>query len=122
MLNNLLTYKGYFARITYDDSADAFHGRVIGIRDVIDFYGRDPDELRQELAASIEDYLELCAEEGQAPEKTWQGKLTGRMNDDLRRRLTVAAEASGESINTWIVTVLDREAKRVLGEQEHSAH
>ena len=33
MLTNLLKYKDYYARIAFDPSADAFHGRVIGIRD-----------------------------------------------------------------------------------------
>jgi predicted HicB family RNase H-like nuclease len=36
MLTNLLKYKDYYARIAFDPSADAFHGRVIGIQDVID--------------------------------------------------------------------------------------
>jgi predicted HicB family RNase H-like nuclease len=55
MLTNLLKYKGSYARIAFDPSADAFHGRVIGIQDVIDFYGRTPDELRgvQELGGRV---------------------------------------------------------------------
>ena len=116
MLTNLLTYKNYHARITFDPSADAFHGRVIGMRDVIDFYGRTPEELREEFQQSVEDYLAWCAEEGSEPEKTWQGKLTIRIDDDLRRRLAVVAEANDASINAWIVTVLDRETKRMLAE------
>ncbi len=117
MLTNLLTYKDYHARIAYDPSADAFHGRVIGMRDVIDFYGRTPEELREAFKDSVEEYLEWCAEEGTTPEKTWQGKLTVRMDGALRRRLAIVAEASGESVNTWITTVLDRETKRALAEQ-----
>lgn len=117
MLTNLLTYKDYYARIAYDPSADAFHGRVVGMQDVIDFYGRTPEELREAFKASVEDYLAWCAEEGTKPEKTWQGKLTVRMDEELRRRLAVVAEASGESLNSWITSVLDRETKRVLTEQ-----
>jgi hypothetical protein len=37
VLTNLLKYKDYYARITFDSSADSFHGRVIGVQDVIDF-------------------------------------------------------------------------------------
>ena len=116
MLTNLMTYQDYYAHIAYDPSADAFHGRVIGMRDVIDFYGRTPEELREAFRESVEDYLSWCAEEGTTPEKTWQGKLTVRMDSELRRRLTIVAEASGESINTWITSVLDRETKRALVE------
>jgi len=117
MLTNLLKYKGYYARIAFDPSADAFHGRVIGIQDVIDFYGRTPDELRKEFKNSVEEYLAWCVEEGTKPEKAWLGKLTIRVDEDLRRRLAVVAAASGESINAWITTLLDRETTRVLKEQ-----
>lgn len=117
MLTNLLSYKGYYARIAFDPSADAFHGRVIGTQDVIDFYGRTPEELREELKSSIEEYLSWCAEEGTKPEKTWQGKMTIRVDEDLRRRLAVIAAASGDSINRWITEVLDRETRRLLEEQ-----
>ena len=116
MLTNLLAYKDYYARIAYDSSADAFHGRVIGMRDVIDFYGRTPQELRDALKDSVEEYLAWCAEEGTEPQKTWQGKLTVRIDDDLRRRLAIVAEASGESVNAWITAVLERETQRALAD------
>ena len=69
MTSNVMRYKGYVAEIGYDDSADAFHGRVVGVRDVIDFYGRTPEELRAEFKAAVEAYLAWCAEEGHKPEK-----------------------------------------------------
>ena len=118
MLTNLLKYKDYYARIAFDPSADSFHGRVIGIRDVIDFYGRTPEELREEFKNSVEAYLEWCAEEGTKPEKTWLGKLTIRIDEDLRRRLAIVAAGRGESVNAWIAAVLDRETRRALADQE----
>ncbi|TDI37860.1 MAG: hypothetical protein E2P02_21915 [Acidobacteria bacterium] len=68
MLTNLLKFKDYYARIAFDPSADAFHGRVIGMQDVIDFYGRTPEELREEFKNSVEEYLSWSAEEGTTPE------------------------------------------------------
>jgi predicted HicB family RNase H-like nuclease len=86
------------------------------MQDVIDFYGRTPDELREEFKNSVEEYVAWCAEEGTKSEKTWLGKLTIRIDEDLRRRLAVVAAASGESVNTWIITLLDRETTRLLKE------
>ncbi len=114
MLTNLLEYKGYYARIAFDPSADAFYGRVIGLRDVIDFYGRSPDELRVELKTSVEEYLAWCAKERAKPEKTWQGKLTIRIGEKLRNQIAVVAAASDKSINAWITEALERETLRVL--------
>ena len=111
MLNNVLRYKGYVAEIGYDDSADSFHGHVIGTRDVIDFYGRTPDELRKEFKAAIEEYLAWCAEEGAKPEKTWLGKLTFRPTEEQRRRFAATAAARRMSLNAWAMSVLDRESR-----------
>jgi hypothetical protein len=60
-------------------------------------------------------------EEGTQPEKTWLGKRTIRVDEDLRRRLTVVAAAHGESVNAWITSLLDRETKRLLQEHELAA-
>jgi predicted HicB family RNase H-like nuclease len=60
MLTDTLTYKDYHAEINFDASADEFHSRVIGIKDVIDFYGKTPADLKQEFQDSIDDYLDWC--------------------------------------------------------------
>ena len=53
---NALDYKGYVGIFAYDEDADIFHGRVVGLRDVITFEGRSIDELKRALADSIEDW------------------------------------------------------------------
>lgn len=114
MLGNAMRYKDYVAQLSYDPSADRFHGRVIGMRDVLDFFGRTPEELRREFAATVEDYLSWCEAEGVKPQKTWSGKLTLRTSPELRNRLVLASAVSGQSINTWITEVLDRESRKAL--------
>ena len=66
---NAMTYKGFTGYFDFIPDDDEFHGRVIGIRDVIHFSGSSVDELRQTLADSVEDYLDLCAQTGRSPEK-----------------------------------------------------
>ena len=65
----VMQYKGYRAAVTFDDSADVFHGEVAGDRDVIAFEGASVEELRREFAVSIDDYLAVCAERGREPDK-----------------------------------------------------
>lgn len=60
-------YKGYVATVTFDEAAGVFHGEVINLRDVITFQGTSPDNLEQAFAASVEDYLALCAVRGEIP-------------------------------------------------------
>jgi predicted HicB family RNase H-like nuclease len=119
MLSNVISYRGYHAEIKYDPSADAFHARVLGMRDVISFYGRTPEELRHEMRAAIEDYLAWCETDGVKPERSWTGKLTLRSDGDFRRRVLIAAATRGQSVSTWINELADRESRKILAELEH---
>ena len=38
-MNNIMTYKGYGARVEYDAKDECFVGRLAGINDVIGFHG-----------------------------------------------------------------------------------
>lgn len=97
----MMKYKDYAAKVEYDDGAGCFHGQVVNIRDVITFQGRSVDELRQEFANSVEDYIEFCAERGEKPERPYSGKFVVRIDPDLHRRIAIAAINAGLSVNSW---------------------
>jgi predicted HicB family RNase H-like nuclease len=60
----LMHHGEYVARVTYDEAIGSFFGEVINTTDVITFYGRSVEELRQEMAASIEAHLDACRAKG----------------------------------------------------------
>jgi len=99
---NSLEYKGYGGTFAYDEDADVFHGRVVGLRDVITFEGRSVDELKTALADSVDDYLEFCRERGEQPEKPLSGKFVVRIDPALHRAIAAAAEREGKSLNGWV--------------------
>ena len=99
---NSLGYKGYLGTFAYDEAADIFHGRVVGLRDVITFKGRSVDELKQALADSVDDYLEYCRERNEQPEKPLSGKFVVRLDPALHRAIAAAAEREGKSLNGWV--------------------
>jgi len=98
----MMKYKEYVAKVEYDEEADLLHGEVINIRDVITFQGRSVDELHQAFEASVEDYLEYCAELGEKPDKPFSGRFVLRTSPDLHRELYVEAKKEGVSLNQWI--------------------
>ena len=104
---NSLSYKGYLGIFAYDEDADSFHGRVVGLRDVITFEGRSVEDLKKALADSIEDYLEFCRERGDDPEKPLSGKFVVRLDPSLHRAIAAAAERDGKSLNGWIKEQLE---------------
>jgi len=75
------TYRGvpYEARVKWDDETDLFHGEVSNMRDVITFQGRTVEELQAAFKASIQDYLNFCAETGDPPERPFSGRFLARV-------------------------------------------
>ena len=55
----MLEYKGFRGRVDIDNGESAFTGEVDGIRDVVTFEGRTPDEVAEAFRASVEDYLAM---------------------------------------------------------------
>ena len=43
----MMEYKGYFAKVEFDDDDNIFHGEVINLRDVITFEGETVKELKR---------------------------------------------------------------------------
>ncbi len=122
----MIEYKGYTGVIEFDPSIDAFHGRVLGLRDVVTFQGRSLDELRREMAESVEDYLEFCAEVGKDPERPYRGEFLVRTTPELHRAAATEAAASGLSLNAWVEATISnvvnkRPAPRRRGRASHPA-
>jgi len=106
-----MEYKGYFARVEFDDEANIFHGEVINLRDVITFEGESVAELRKSFTDSVEDYLEFCAERGEDPEKPYSGKFVVRVGPELHKTLVIQARRNGKSLNTWVSDALNQVVK-----------
>jgi predicted HicB family RNase H-like nuclease len=103
---NTMSYKGYTARVEYDERDNIFAGRILGIRNIISFHGETVAELRAEFEYAVKDYLAECKKEGVTPEKPASGKLLLRVTPEIHGRALVAAQAAGKSLNQWATEVL----------------
>jgi len=104
----MIRYKGYIGVMEVDPDANLIHGDVIGLRDVITFQGESVSAATKAFRDSVDDYLKWCAEEGRAPEKTFNGKLLIRIDPAIHRSLSQLAEANSTSINALAVEALAR--------------
>ena len=102
----MIEYKGYTGVFEFDPSIDSFHGHVLGLQDVVTFEGQSVEELRREMAESVEDYLAFCSEEGKEPERPYRGEFLVRTTPDVHRAVATAAEAEGMSLNAWVESTL----------------
>jgi len=109
-MSSMMTYKGFAARIEYDDGDSVFTGRIAGIRDVVGFHAETVEELREAFHEAVDDYIETCAKIGKEPQKPYSGQVMFRVSPDVHRRAAIAAELAGKSLNQWAEEVLDRAA------------
>ena len=110
----MLTYKGYTARIEFDDNAEIFHGQVIGTRDVITFQATSVKELRAEFHHSVDDYLEFCATRKEQPDRPFSGRIALRIESELHRHASDCAARVGLSLNSWISAAIGEAVARPL--------
>lgn len=64
---NALEYKGYSTNIEIDFESHLLHGRIEGIRDLVNFESETIAGIVQEFHSAVDDYLEFCAELGEPP-------------------------------------------------------
>ena len=110
-MTNTMNYKGYAARIDYDDEDAIFTGRIAGIRDGVGFHADTVEGLREAFREAVEDYIETCTRIGKDPQKTYSGQVMFRVSPEVHRKAALAAELSGKSLNQWADDVLDRAAR-----------
>jgi predicted HicB family RNase H-like nuclease len=106
---NTMTYRGYTARVEYDERDDILIGRVLGVKAIIGFHGETVTELRRDFENAIDFMIEDCRARGEEPEKPASGKLMLRVPPEVHGAALVAAQAAGTSLNQWAAKVL-REA------------
>ncbi len=107
----MMEYKGYFAKVEFDDEANVFHGEIINLRDVITFEGETVESLRKAFNDSVEDYLAFCSERDEEPEKPYSGKFLVRVEPELHKTLVIQARKNGKSLNTWVHDALYKVVK-----------
>lgn len=97
---NLMSLKGYSAKIEYDAELDMFRGEILGLTGGADFYGNNPKELRAEFKKSLQVFLDVCREKGSERRRSYSGKSNLRIPAELHEKLAIVAEAEGKSLNT----------------------
>ena len=70
-----MEYQGYRGTIVHEPDDKIYHGRIVGISDIITFEGATTEELEKDFQEAVEDYLETCREIGKEPEKPFSGQF-----------------------------------------------
>ena len=107
-LMNMMKYKGYIARIEFDEEDRIFVGHLAGIKDIVGFHGSTVDELESAFHESVDNYIAISEETGRPAQKPYSGKLMLRVPVDVHAAVATAAEVHGKSINQWASEALEK--------------
>jgi len=67
-MTNTMTYKGYAARIAYDDEDGILTGQIACIRDGVGFHADSVEALKEAFHEAVDDYVATCAKIGKDPQ------------------------------------------------------
>lgn len=101
-MNDILKYKQYSAIIHFSTEDEVFHGKVIGINDLILFEGQSVVELKKAFKEAIEDYLETCKELNKQPDKTYKGSFNVRVPVNMHRTAALVASQKNLTLNEFV--------------------
>ena len=107
-MKDMMSYKGYYGSVHYSDEDRVFHGKIEFIRSLVTYEGRDVKGLRKAFENAVDDYLELCAQEGKEPEKPFKGSFNVRTGSELHRKATLFARAKGTNLNKVVAEALEK--------------
>ena len=104
----IINYGTYIARVEFDQDMEMFSGQVINLSTPLTFMAGDAAELKREFRNSIDAYLDVCKENGIAPEKTYSGKFVLRTGVELHQRVATAAARDNKSLNSWLIEAIEK--------------
>ena len=110
-IKGTLEYKGYVGSVEYSREDECLYGHVLGIRSILLYEGYSVTELRKDFEECIDDYLEMCKEDGMEPEKSYDGKLNLRVSPDLHYDACMCAAKQGKNLNTFIAQAIEAAVK-----------
>ena len=107
-MKNMMNYKGYYGSVQYSDEDRLFHGKLEFIHSLISYEGTDAEGLRRAFEEAVEDYLDLCEEEGIEAEQPFAGTFNVRAGSDLYRRAVLFAREKGINLDRVVTEALEK--------------
>ncbi|MEI7934771.1 MAG: type II toxin-antitoxin system HicB family antitoxin, partial [Chlorobiaceae bacterium] len=83
-----------------------------GIEDLVSFEGDSVIELKKAFEEAVDDYLEICKENGKKTDKSYKGSFNVRIAPDIHKKATRLALMKGMSLNQFIQKAVEEEVIR----------
>ena len=104
--NNPFVYKGYKARIEYNEELNCLYGSVSGIDRTFVFGGSSLMELNEIFHSMIDGYLAECEKEGIEPCKQYTGRICVDISPEWHYNIETICDKYGMSIDDFVKAAL----------------
>jgi predicted HicB family RNase H-like nuclease len=106
-MSEIIKCKDYLATVEFSAEDEVFHGRILGINDLVNFEGSTVRELKKAFADAVVDYLKTCEKIGKNPDKTYKGSFNIRIPEELHRQAAINAAKENMSLNDFVRYAID---------------
>jgi predicted HicB family RNase H-like nuclease len=89
-MNSTVSYRGYDGSVIHDAEDSLYHGKILGIRDMVIYHGDTPEEAEAIFRESVDSYLSDFESEGKEPPKPF-ASLPATLPHDLRVKAALFA-------------------------------
>jgi len=101
-MKDILKYKDFAGSVQFSAEDEVFHGKLIGIDDLVTFEGESVTQLKESFEEAVDDYLELCESVGKSPFKSYKGSFNVRISPALHKQLAHKSIEMGVSLNQLV--------------------
>ncbi len=104
-MKDVLSYKGITGSVHFNAEDSVFHGKIEGVDDLVTFEGKSVDEIIKAFHGEVDDYIELCNEQGKEPLRSYKGSFNVRVSP----RAVETAIKKGLSLNQLVQKAIEKE-------------
>lgn len=115
MRDSFLEHKGYQGSVHYNNEDRVFFGKVMFIPSLISYEGTDVDSLTSNFAEAVDDYLELCTQQGKTPAKPFKGSFNVRVTPELHQRAAEFAAEHRKKLNSLVSEAIEQYLETAAG-------
>ncbi|MBV5330354.1 MAG: type II toxin-antitoxin system HicB family antitoxin [Chlorobium sp.] len=111
-MKDVLIYKEYIGSVHFNADDEVFFGKIEGVEDLITFEGNSVLEVKGAFEEAVNDYIELCKENGKKLEKSYMGSFNIRIAPEIHKKAKRLALMKGISLNQFIQKAVEEEVIR----------
>lgn len=100
-------YKGYLGSAEVDVDSGVLVGQLLYIRDTIAYSGKTFAQLKKAFHEAVNDYLKVCAAEGDEPDVPLKGSFNVRVGPERHRKAAIAARKASVTLNEFVCAAVD---------------